>query len=47
MFDKRFEATLLVMLMKTGEPTLTALRVVALGFSPTFGRFRFTIGDGC
>jgi hypothetical protein len=35
---------LLVMLIKTGEVGLTALRVVTLGLSPTFGRLRLSIG---
>jgi len=48
-FEARFELMLLVILMNTGEPVLTALRVVAFSFglSMTFGRLRLSIGDGC
>jgi hypothetical protein len=45
LLELRFEATLLVILMKIGEVGgLTALR---FGASTTFGRLRFKIGDAC
>jgi hypothetical protein len=47
MLDPRLEAIDEVMLMKTGEDGATALRVVDLGDSTTFGRLRLTMGDGC
>lgn len=50
MLEARFESGAVeLILMKTGEAGagLTAFRVVALGESVTFGRLRFSIGEGC
>ena len=46
MFEARLVAMLLDMLMTTGDSGLIALRVVALGFSPIFGRLRVRMGEG-
>ena len=47
MLEARLVAMLLVILILTGESALTALRVVALGLSPTLGRLRLRMGEGC